>query len=626
MGFQNVQPIKTLEERNKLIHFILHDIEALERMLKEGLIEKGVHRIGAEQEFCLVDKSFRPSFNALQILDKIKDPHFTTELALFNLEINLDPRELKETCFTELKDQLNHLLEKAHKAADEVENNKVILTGILPTLTSKDLVFKNMTPHERYQTLNKILTDIKQEDFRLYIKGVDELFVKHKTILYEACNTSFQIHLQIDPDEAIAMYNWAQMIAGPVLAIAANSPLLMGRELWSETRIALFQQSIDTRNTTYLLHEERPRVGFGNEWIKKSIVDVYKDDVARYPVILTTDEITEDSLQMLDKGIMPELQALNLHNGTLYRWNRLCYGVHKNIAHLRIENRYIPSGPTVEDEVANALFWVGLMRGMPEEYKEIWKLVSFNDARGNFNNAARTGLESTFNWFDKSYTARKLTKKILIPMARKGLEKAGVNPEDIEHYLTVIARRIDNNITGSKWITRSFRKLKTKLSKDESSVIVTAGMYKRQREGIPVSDWKLADYQEGEGIPDKYDTVGKLMDTQMFVVNENDPIRLVKKVTKWKGIKHLPVVNNEQNIIGSISTELIKEYKKNEEDFDINIPTKDIMSRSVVMVTPDTSVTDAIRIFKRQKVKCLFVMENKHLVGIFTEKMIPKSV
>jgi len=625
MGFQNVQPIKNLEERNNLIHFILNDIKALNRMLKEGLIEENMHRVGAEQEFCLVDKGFRPSFNALEILEKINDPHFTTELALFNLEINLDPQDLKEDCFATMKEQLVTLLDKAHKAAEEIESNKVILTGILPTLTSKDLIFDNMTPHERYQTLNKILTDLKQEDFRLYIKGVDELFVKHKTILYEACNTSFQIHLQISPEEAVAMYNWSEMIAGPVLSIATNSSLLMGRELWSETRIALFQQSIDTRNTTYLLHEERPRVGFGHEWLKDSILDVYKDDVARYPTLLTTDENFEDSIKCLDKGIMPELQALNLHNGTIYRWNRLCYGVHKNIAHLRIENRYIPSGPSIDDEMANTIFWVGLMRGMPEEYNEIWNLVDFKDAKGNFNTAAQSGIEATFNWFDKSYTARKLLRKVLIPLAENGLRKSNISEKDISYYLNIIKSRNKKNSTGSKWATRSFRNVKKNITVDEANVVVTAGMYSRQREGKPVADWSIVEVEEGNSIPNKRNTVRNVMETQLFAVNENDPIRLVKKVAKWKKIKHLPVVNDEQDIVGAISTQMLKEYKENDDTYDISIPTKEIMSRSVVMVTSDTPVEEALQIINKQNVSCLFVMENKHLVGVFNKDTIGDS-
>ncbi len=623
MGFQQVKSITSQEERSKLIRFLLQDIKAFERMLKEGLFEKNTYRVGAEQEFCIVNSGFRPSFKALEILDEINDPHFTTELGLFNLEINLDPYKLEKDCFTKLNTQLVNLLEKAHQAAERIEENKIVLTGILPTLSAKDLVFENMTPHDRYQTLNKILTDLKQEDFRLYIKGVDELFLKHKTILFEACNTSFQIHLQIDPSEAVAKYNWAQMIAGPVLAISSNAPLLLGRELWSETRIALFQQSIDTRNTTYLLHEERPRVGFGGAWIKESIAEVYKDDVARYPVIITSDEIKEDSMEALDHGKIPELQALNLHNGTLYKWNRLCYGVHHNVPHLRIENRYIPSGPSVEDEIANTVFWVGLMMGMPDDYKEIWELVSFNDARGNFNNAARTGLETTFNWFNKSYTARKLTKKVLLPLAKKGLEKLKIDALDIQHYLGVIEDRLMHNTTGSKWITRSYRKLKEEVSKDEANVILTASMYKRQREGKSVSYWEIANKTEGEQIPNKYDNVGRVMETELFAVNENDPIRLVNKIAKWKEIHHLPVVNNDKNIVGVITTKILENLKDDDDSLPDATLTKEVMSRSVVMVTSDTSIEEASSIIERQQVNCLLVMENNHLVGIFNKQLIP---
>lgn len=622
MGFQNVKPIHTLEERNRFIHYILQDIKAMERMLEEGLFEKNTHRVGAEQEFCILDEGYRPSFKALEILERVNDPHFTTELALFNLEINLDPFKLESDCFSKIKTQLQNFLDKAHKAAADVEDNKILLTGILPTLTSKDLIFENMTPFERYRTLNKILTDLKKEDFRLYIKGVDELFVKHRTILYEACNTSFQIHLQIDPDEAVQMYNWAQMISAPVLAIATNSPLLMNRELWSETRIALFQQSIDTRNTTYLLHEERPRVGFGHEWVQESILEVFKDDVARYPALMTTDEINEDSIESLDNGIMPQLQALNLHNGTIYKWNRLCYGVHDNIAHLRIENRYIPSGPTIEDEMANMLFWVGLMRGMPNKYNKFWETINFKDARGNFYNAAKLGLEATFNWFDKSYTVRKLIKKVLIPMAKEGLQKHGVDQKDIAYYLGLISERIKNNINGSKWITRSFRNINLDFTKDEAAVALTKGMYERQIKGMPVSQWKPAQTEEGNDLPDKYDKVGVLMNTHLFAVNENDPIKLVLEVARWKDIEHLPVVNKEQNIVGSIAVKSLKKNMSKQIDFDEETPTKDIMSRSVVMVTTDTPVERAKSIFKKQNTACLFIMENNHLVGIFTKDML----
>ena len=169
----------------------------------------------------------------------------------------------------------------------------------------------------------------------LKIKGVDELIINHKSILFEACNTSFQVHLQIPMDEMVDKYNWAQAIAGPVLSISANSPLLLGRELWSETRIALFQQSVDLRNRSYLLREQKPRVSFGSNWIKDSVIELYQDDIVRYTPLLTTD-FKEDAVAKLNRGEIPKLEAIGVHNGTIYRWNRLCYGQTNGIPHLRI--------------------------------------------------------------------------------------------------------------------------------------------------------------------------------------------------------------------------------------------------------------------------------------------------
>ena len=40
--------------------------------------------------------------------------------------------------------------------------------------------------------------------------------------------------------------NIAVAVTAPVLAAVVNSPILLGKKLWSETRIALFERSVDT--------------------------------------------------------------------------------------------------------------------------------------------------------------------------------------------------------------------------------------------------------------------------------------------------------------------------------------------------------------------------------------------
>ncbi len=621
MGSHAVKAITSQKERKKFVYHLLNDVKALEKMVQDDLFEKGIQRIGAEQELCIVNKNYRPSFNAIKILDKLNDPHFTTELALFNLEINLDPFELKEHCFSKIEDQLSVYIKKVQQVADEFDHDKIVLSGILPSLKKKDLIFENMTPLERYTILNEILRNIRGGKFKLRIRGVDELIIKHDSILFEACNTSFQVHLQIGLDEIIDKYNWAQAIAGPVLSIMSNSPLLMGRELWSETRIALFQQSVDLRNTSYLLREQKPRVSFGNDWIKKSIVELFTDDISRYTPLITSN-FEEDSLKVLEKGIRPELRALNLHNGTLYKWNRLCYGVDNNVAHLRIENRYIPSGPSIKDEVANALFWVGVMQGMPEEYKNIWEKIPFNDARGNFINAARTGINTYFNWFGEGISAKRLVKKILIPMAKKGLKKSNVNSKDIKYYLNIIEKRVDKNVTGSKWMVRSSRKLRESVSKDVSCLLLTYHLYKNQQTNKPVHQWDLAD-ANSSSLSKKFDKLYKVMTTELFVVNEDDLVELVAKIMEWKNIHHLPVVNKFNKIIGIISKSNLAgiDFLKKK---DRMIVAKDIMIRKVVAVDPETLVEDAREIMKLNNIGCLPIIESGELIGIFTKNDLKK--
>ena len=615
MGSQSVQAIKTQKQRKNFVFHLLNDVKAFEYMLKNDLFEKGIQRIGAEQELCVVDKNYRPSTNALEILKRVADAHVTTELALFNLEINLDPFVLEKDCFTKLANQLTELVRKVDENAAKIDDNKIILAGILSTLKKKDLVFDNMTPFDRYKTLNNVIKSIRGDDFVMHIQGVEELKVKHESILFEACNTSFQVHLQIDAHQAIDMYNWSQAIAGPILSVMSNSPLLFGKELWSESRIALFQQSIDLRNKSYLLREQKPRVSFGHNWVKNSILELFTDDISRHAPLVTSN-FDVDSMESLQNGIMPKLKALNLHNGTLYKWNRLCYGVHENVAHLRIENRYIPSGPSIKDEIANALFWVGVMQGMPEECKNIGDKMAFADARSNFINAARTGINTYFNWFGEGISAKELALNILIPLAKKGLQKTHVNNNDINYYLDIIKSRIEKNVTGSKWLIRNKRKLKNRTSKYETNVLLAHHSYKNQQLNIPVHEWDNIDLSPTD-IEKRFDKLYKVMSTEIFVVNQNDLIELVFKIMEWKQIHHIPVVNKRNKIVGLIDKNQLRKFdfskSKNKK-----IAAKEIMNRNFIALSPEDLVKNAIQQMKESKSDCVLVTEIDELLGVFT--------
>ncbi|MDH3424815.1 MAG: glutamate-cysteine ligase family protein, partial [Gemmatimonadota bacterium] len=396
---------------------LLRDVKALERMLAEGLFETGIRRIGAEQEMFLVNEAWRPASMAMEMLAKLDGP-FTTELALYNLEANIEPRELGGTCFSQVEARLNELVTRAREVARGM-GGEVALTGILPTLSKSDVSLESITPKTRYHALNQAFAKARAgEPYKLRIQGSDELYTEHQSVMLESCNTSFQVHLQVDPGEFAHVYNVAQLVTAPVLAAAVNSPVLFGKLLWDETRIALFQQSIDTRQGSVHMRDLSPRVRFGEGWIRDGVTDLVLEDIARFRVLLTR-EVTEDPLAVLDAGGYPSLQAWSLHNGTVYRWNRPCYGIGGGVPHLRIECRVLPAGPTVVDEVANAAFWIGSVLGAANAYGDVTKRIDFADAKSNFLAAARYGLKAGFRWLDdRSWSAPDLILDELLPTAR----------------------------------------------------------------------------------------------------------------------------------------------------------------------------------------------------------------
>ena len=275
------------------MRLLLGDVQALEKLLEQGRLETGVRRIGAEQEMFLVDGAGRPARIAAEVLARLKHPSLAPELALFNLEANLQPRVFGGSCLREMEEELRELLGKASDAAGE-EGGSILLTGILPTLTTADLGLDSMTPDPRYLALNRAITDLRGGRFHFRIKGLDELDATHENVMLESCNTSFQIHFQVAPDEFARFYNLAQAITAPVLAAAVNSPLLLGRRLWHETRVALFQQSLDARSPTHQARGQRARVSFGDHWVKESVLEIFREDIARFRVVLAT-ELEEDS-------------------------------------------------------------------------------------------------------------------------------------------------------------------------------------------------------------------------------------------------------------------------------------------------------------------------------------------
>jgi len=620
MGEQQTPETYDEQRHHAFLRALLDDVKALEIMLELGMIETGQRRIGAEQEFFLVDRGSHPAPVAMEVLARLDDPDFTTELARFNLETNLPPYQFGGACLSRLEKDLNARVERVRRAA-AAEDAEVLLTGILPTLQLSDLGLDNMAPVPRYGMLNASLVKLRAGDFQVRIKGVDELFVVHDNVMLESCNTSFQLHFQVSPEEFAPMYNLAQAITGPVLAAAVNSPVLLGNRLWHETRVALFEHSVDHRSRTHRSRGQRARVRFGERWVEKSVLEIFRDDIARFRVVIPA-EIEENALAELDQGRIPHLYALCIHNGTVYRWNRACYGWHDGSAHLRIENRVLPAGPTVIDEVANAAFYYGLLAALGDEVGDIRTAMSFDDAKSNFIAAARLGLKAQFTWLGgQTESAAGLILKQLIPSARAGLLSRNVDSSDIDRYLGVIEERVESGRTGSQWMLDSLAEMPATARPHERSRALTAASIERQKVGEPVHTWALAEADEAQDWRHSFRTVGQFMTRDLFTVQPDDLVDLAANVMDWEHVRHVPVEDDEGRLVGLVShRRLIRLLAQGGARANAPVPVAQIMKVDPITVTPDTPTLDAIALMRSHRVACLPVVQADKLVGILTER------
>jgi CBS domain-containing protein len=621
MGDQTIQHSHDAEGLRSFSKKLLTDLRAFQKMLDDGVFESDVTRIGAEQEMFLVDADGRPAPLSLEVLERINDPHFTTELGKFNIECNLDPIALESDALGRMEKQLDELVGRARSAAADV-GAAVVLSGILPTLEKSDLNLENMTPRPRYFALNDAMNRLRGERYQFRIKGRDELIITHDNVMLEACNTSFQVHFQVGADDFARLYNVAQAVAAPVLAAATNSPLLFGKQLWRETRIALFQQSIDTRGATGHLREQIPRVSFGRAWVKESITEIFKEDISRFRVLMSAD-IDEDPFDALDQGKAPALMALRLHNGTIYRWNRPCYGISAGRPHLRIENRILPAGPTTLDEMANAALWFGLLKGVTLTYEDITQVLEFDVARENFVSAARLGLSAHFSWpGHQNVPAQQLLLETLIPMAKEGLEALNIVSPDIDRYLGVIEERVESLQTGSRWQIDSMASMKADGTRSERLTALVAATASRQVAGDPVHRWELATIEEGGEGKKHFLRIEQLMTTDLFTVNQDELVDIVASVMNWHHIRHVPVEDNLHRLVGLVTyrslLRLLAEDMVTEGTG--SVPVSSIMETDVIIVHPETSSLDAIRLMREHRISCLPVVDaRRRLVGIVTE-------
>jgi gamma-glutamyl:cysteine ligase YbdK (ATP-grasp superfamily) len=479
------------EDRRVYGDKLRRSLDVFARMLREREFEAGPSQVGLEIELDLVGGQMAPSMRNAQVLDAIIDPAWGTELGRFNLEINVPPRQLAGDALTELERQIRASLNAADQQARGA-GSRLVMVGILPTLREQHLSEAAMSANERYRVLNEQVLAARGEDMRIQIDGAEQLLTHSGSITPEAACTSVQLHLQVSPDAFASYWNAAQAIAGVQVALAANSPFLFGRQLWHETRITLFQQATDTRPEQLKRQGVRPRVWFGERWIT-SVLDLFGENAEFFPALLPICD-DEDPLAALERGVIPQLGEMSLHNGTIYRWNRPVYAVVDGRPHLRVENRVLPAGPSVADVLANAAFYYGLVRALTEAQQPVWTQLPFAAAADNLREAARYGLDARLFWPGLGQVpAAELVLRDLLPLAREGLRRWDVNQESADRLLGIIEQRCLTAQTGAAWQIGAVAALTRRgADRQQALSLMTERYIEHMHTNEPVHTWPVS--------------------------------------------------------------------------------------------------------------------------------------
>jgi gamma-glutamyl:cysteine ligase YbdK (ATP-grasp superfamily) len=479
------------EDRTRYRQKVRQCLDVFERMLAQSQFDFEKPLTGVEIELNLVDDAGDPALRNAEVLDAVSHADFQTELGQFNVEINVQPRTLSGDSVGELEQSIRDTLNNAeHKAAGT--GSHMVMVGILPTLTEDELRGDILSSNPRYKLLNEQIFAARGEDLQITIDGIQKVSTTADTIAPEAACTSVQFHLQVSPANFPRYWNAAQAIAGVQVALGANSPFFLGKELWRETRIPLFEQATDTRPAELADQGVRPRVWFGERWIN-SIFDLFEENVRYFPALLPLTE-DEDPAAVLDGGDVPKLAELMLHNGTIYRWNRPVYDVVRGKPHLRVENRVLPAGPTVVDIMANAAFYYGIVRALAEDDRPLWSRMSFSAAEENFHTCARHGLDAQVYWPGAGQVpVTELVLRRLLPLAAEGLDSWEVAPAVRDRLLGIIEQRCLTNRNGASWQAATFHKLYDSTSLDRQDVLrrMTKDYIENMHSNEPVHAWPL---------------------------------------------------------------------------------------------------------------------------------------
>jgi hypothetical protein len=432
---------------------------------------------GFELEAWLLDHSGLPNPVNDAYLRALNNPLVVPELSRFNVELNALPLEVGAGVLAAMEESLLATWDSCQQVAHGMDT-VLAMIGILPTIRNEDLCLANMSAMKRFDVLNaQVLQQRDGAPIQIDIEGKDHLRLNRPDVMLEAATTSFQLHLQVPFDLAGRYYNASLINCAPLLAVAVNSPLLFGRRLWRETRVPLFEQSVELGGYTGLAEPTLRRVTFGRGYVASSLLELFEENLEHYPVLLP----------MPLEEAPSRYPHLRLHNGAIWRWVRPLIGFDAaGQVHVRLEQRVLPSGPTVLDMIANAALNFGLVNALARPPHAAETDLPFGVARANFYAAARHGLQAELTWLDgRRYPAGEFVLKTALPLAQQGLHDFGLPDAEIQHYLGVIEARVRSGQTGADWQLRRLERVGGDAHR------MMADYLDNQRAGAPVHEWSL---------------------------------------------------------------------------------------------------------------------------------------
>lgn len=465
-------------------HFSLKDHDSFKDKLNEEtstLIELEANKqfcdngysIGSELEACFIDSNSKMQHFNEEFLKQSNHSQIVHELCKANIEFNSLPFNITNDSLTKMHAHLLGIYDYAKTISDKSQK-ELLLIGTYPSLDWKNINKDMMTKSIRYDSLNRAMFgNSGKKRLNLKIEGTEILEEEANNIMPAALATSFQYHFKVPISEAVRALNINYIISAPLIALSSNSPYVCGKELWEESRVPLFEQSVNG-----ITGQRAKRAFFGRGYINKSFTEYFVNNTAEFDTLIPVWKNTP----------VDSFEHLKLHNGTIWTWSRPVLGNNSDgTHHFRVEQRCAAAGPTVHDGIANMAFTLGLMKYYLDSKQEIESLIKFEQAQSNFYSAAKSGLQSNIIWKNnKTVNLQELMLNELIPNAKRGLESIGISSADISKYIDqTITPRVSRNLTGAQWQKQSVKKHKGCFNKMMQSYLT------QQKQDLPVHSWEV---------------------------------------------------------------------------------------------------------------------------------------